>query len=331
MGAQTVGVTVRDMAAAFGTFANNGVYREARTFTKVYDSEGNLVIDNTQDTREILSKKTVDYMNYCLEGVVKSGSGTAAQLSNVTVYGKTGSTTSNRDRWFCGFTGYYTAAVWCGYREPEEIILVGNTSNPAARLFKKVMQPLHTGKSNIKLYDSSKFVEVEICLDSGLLATDACKHDIRADGSFSRIEKVKVYREDKPTKTCDVHVEVDYCSEGGACANEYCKLFAEENLTELSKVSLVKMTVQEFDELKKASKTGLTAEYTRNDYIYLVNKNGTDAAFNGFDNDINKNIDAPYQVCTKHTKEKWEEFVNALWPTIPGLPENPGDSGIIVG
>ena len=70
MGAQTLGVSVREMASAFGTFANNGVWREGRTFTKVYDRHGNLVLDNTQDNRQVLSEKTVNYMNYCLYDAV---------------------------------------------------------------------------------------------------------------------------------------------------------------------------------------------------------------------------------------------------------------------
>ena len=118
MGGLTSGVTVRSMSAAYATFANNGVYREARTFTKVYNNDGELILNNTQDSRQILSEKTVTYMNYCLRNVVTSGTGTSAQIDGQIVAGKTGSTTSNHDRWFCGYTDYYTAAVWCGYGKP---------------------------------------------------------------------------------------------------------------------------------------------------------------------------------------------------------------------
>ena len=52
--------TIRDVAAAYATFANEGVHREARTYTKVYDSMGNLVLDNTQNSEQILSSKTVN-------------------------------------------------------------------------------------------------------------------------------------------------------------------------------------------------------------------------------------------------------------------------------
>ena len=121
LGALTVGSTVREMSAAYGTFANNGIYREPRLYTKVYNSEGQLILDNTQDTRQIVSEKTVEYMNYCLYNAANSGTGGAAIFPGQTIAGKTGTTSSNRDRWFCGFTGYYTAAVWCGYNQPEQI------------------------------------------------------------------------------------------------------------------------------------------------------------------------------------------------------------------
>ena len=72
LGAQTIGVTVRDMSSAFAAFANDGLYRSGRTFTKVYDSKGNLIIDNVQEKEQILTKKTVDYMNYCLTAATKA-------------------------------------------------------------------------------------------------------------------------------------------------------------------------------------------------------------------------------------------------------------------
>ena len=161
MGAPTLGVTVRDMAEAFGTFANNGERRNGRTFTKVYDSDGNLVLDNTLESEEIVSPETVNYMNYCLNQAVLSGTGGEAYLNNMTVCGKTGTTASAKDRWFCGYTPYYTAAVWCGYDTPEVISMVKG-GNPAAQLWKKVMEPLHKGKANLPLYSTDDMVQVQV-------------------------------------------------------------------------------------------------------------------------------------------------------------------------
>ena len=73
MGALTYGVTVRDLTTAYATYTNHGVWRESRTYTVVYDSDGNVVLDNTQKTRQILSEKTVDYMNYMLWYAVNYG------------------------------------------------------------------------------------------------------------------------------------------------------------------------------------------------------------------------------------------------------------------
>ena len=163
LGGLSNGATVRDMASAYATFANQqekGVYREGRTYTKVYDSEGNLVIDNTQDSEKILSEKTVNYMNYCLDKAVAEGTGTMADFEGMDVCGKTGTTNSRKDHYFCGYTGYYTAAIWCGFEMPAEIQLVGNTKHPAGRLFKKVMEPLHEGLENIPLYDEDEMVRI---------------------------------------------------------------------------------------------------------------------------------------------------------------------------
>ncbi len=90
MGALTYGVTVRDLTTAYATYTNHGVWRESRTYTVVYDSDGNVVLDNTQKTRQILSEKTVDYMNYMLWYAVNYGTASPARLSNMSVAGKTG-------------------------------------------------------------------------------------------------------------------------------------------------------------------------------------------------------------------------------------------------
>lgn len=325
MGAQTWGVTVRDMAAAFATYANEGVYREARTFTKVFDSDGNLVIDNVQESEQIVSKKTVDYMNYCLVNATANGTGYEANLSyshGITTAGKTGTTTGNKARWYCGFTGYYTAAVWTGFDQPDSINAL-YVNNPAATLFKKVMGPLHSGKKNIALYDSSAMKGVTVCLDSGKLATDACKLDIRSD-TLSRLATSAVYAEDYPTEECDKHVLVDYCSCGGV-ANEYCKLFAEvDSSVTVEQKALVKLTADEIAEIYKAGQHGLVDAYLSNDWIYQINDDGTDGVFKGLNGKLQQSEDAPYLVCPEHTKAAWEAYQNSH-PTEPE-PSEPAET-----
>ena len=305
LGALTVGATVRDMSAAYATFANHGVYREARTYTKVYDSSGNLVLDNTQYSRQILSEKTVNYMNYCLYNAANNGTGGNAIFYGQNIAGKTGTTSSNKDRWFCGFTGHYTAAVWCGFDQPEQIRLYDG-SNPSAVLWRKVMQPIHKGLENRSLYDGRNFRSVTVCLDSGKLATEACRKDARG---ADRTASAYCYGEDIPRGSCDKHVLVDYCTTGGGVATEYCKLFGEEEdfTVKIEERSLVRLNQAEVDEIKAATRVGLYPMYSMDNYVWFVNGNAN-GEWHGFYGNANKDIKAPYLLCPVHTEEAWKEY-----------------------
>jgi len=310
LGGLTEGATVRDVASAYATFANKGVYRQGRTFTKVYDSKGKIVIDNTQVTEQIMQEKNTDYVNYCLRQAVRGGTGTAAQISGIDVCGKTGTTNSLKDRYFCGYTGYYTAAVWCGFEIPEQIQLVGNTTNPAIQLWTKVMKPLHQGKQNIEMVDLDKMVEVTVCLDSGKLATDACACDVRGD---VRTRSAYVYPQDVPAETCDKHIMVQYCYDKNGkptgAANQYCKKFAAVGMLKLENVALVKLQQAEIDEMLKASGYSVKKDFVNNKYVYLVDENDEPVVFHGFKNDINKNSSSNCVSCSKHTKKSWEAYL----------------------
>ena len=314
LGAQYRGVTVREMASAYATFANKGVYRTGRTWTKVYDRKGNVVLENAQESKEILSKKAVNYTNYCLTNAVQKGTGTSANFASGYVAGKTGTTSSKRDRWFCGYTSHYTAAVWCGFDTPDEINL---SYNPAVRLWRKVMEPIHKGLKNVKLYDSGKLKAVTVCLDSGKLATDACKSDIRGD----RTQTVSVYSEDRPSASCDKHVTLDYCVTGDGVATEYCKKFAGvDSAVSIVKKSLLKLTQKDITEILKAKNDGLNEMFLQDNYVYLVTEDGKDANFKGFKNNINSGISSPYKVCTKHTQASWNQHEsNSGGTTLPGV------------
>ena len=304
MGALTTGVTVRDMAVAYATFANKGVYREGRTYTKVYDSNGNLVLDNTQLTEQILSEKTVNYMNYCLTAAVEGGTGTAAQISGQTVAGKTGTTSSNRDRWFCGYTNYYTAAVWCGYQWPEVIKLTGDTSNPACRLFKKVLTPVHAGLERVKLYDSSNFRSYSMCLDSGKRASSGC----------TNVTSAMAYSGDVDVGYCDQHTSVHYCTAGGGVATEYCTLMGAST----SSYSLVKLDADEVKSIRSALGAGLTSGYPEESRVYY-----TSGSWHGYNGGLQPGSEEPYLVCPTHTAAAYQAYLDAQRPVFPEF----GDPG----
>ena len=322
MGALTVGATVREMAAAYATFANGGEFREARTYTKVYDSNGKLILDNTQDSRQILSEKTVTYMNYCLSNAVAGGTGYEARISGHEVAGKSGTTSSHRDRWFCGYTGYYTAAVWCGYDQPEVIKITSGENNPSAVLFKKVLNPLHKGKDKISLWSTKGMRNYTMCLDSFGYADDACSKDLRTHlFGTKRTATAYAFTGEGPEWGCSRHVLVDYCS-GGGVATKYCAMFAAEEGSdvEISERALLKMTPKQVEEVKRANGAGLVDAYVDNRYVYYVSEGGDPLNWHGFDGKANKNIDAPYVVCPVHTEEAWEKYQESIATEPPTEP-----------
>lgn len=222
LGGMVRGVTIRDLTAAYASIENKGTYREARTYTKVLDSDGNVVLDNTQSSNENMSEKTAYYLTYMMEETVKDGTGQEAQVPGIDTAGKTGTTSDDKDRWFAGYTGYYTGVVWCGYDQPQEVVLEDDSiENPASVLFNKVMTKVHEGKQNKAFEKPTSVIDVEVCQDSGNLVNDWCTKDIRGD----RTVTIQLDGSDVPTSYCSTHVETDICTAGDTLhvANDSCR------------------------------------------------------------------------------------------------------------
>ena len=210
------GLSTIEMAAAYSAFANNGVYNKPRTYLRVEDSEGNVILENESESHVAMKETTAYLMNKMLRTAVTSGTGSQANFSGMTIAGKTGTTSDNYDRYFVGYTPYYTAAVWVGYPKNARISYSGN---PAITLWKLIMEPLHEDLENKSFSKpESGLTTVTICKDSGLLATDACAADIRG----SRVTSVEVAVGSEPTEQCTLHELRNYCTEGKCLATENC-------------------------------------------------------------------------------------------------------------
>jgi penicillin-binding protein 1A len=109
-------VSVLDMTSSYAVLANHGYKTQAYGITRMTTLGGEKVfeIDPDAPRERILSETTVANMNFMLRGVVTGGTGRRADVPGVPVVGKSGTTSSYRDAWFCGFTGNYVAAVWFG-------------------------------------------------------------------------------------------------------------------------------------------------------------------------------------------------------------------------
>jgi len=230
LGGFTYGVYNRDMAAAYAAIANGGVYNEPKTYTKVLDSVGNVILDNASATQEvILSEDTCAVMTKLMQEVVTSGTGTALTLRRqVDCAGKTGTTQNDNDAYFCGYTPYYTAACWVGYDIPRSLsgFKEGQTRvTPALYLWDQVMTAVHQdiiAAGNVKNFanDLTKnLITRSYCRDSGLLAGPLCKSDPRG----SRVATGFYTTTNMPTRTCDRHVSVTYCADTNRVAGPKCE------------------------------------------------------------------------------------------------------------
>ena len=163
MGGLTRGVSTFEMAAAFATFPRGGMFTKATTVLEIRDANRNLVVDNHPDTKGVIKATTAYYINSMLSNAVTSGTGTAARISGQTLAGKTGTTQYTYDYWFCGYTSYYTGAVWTGY--PNSEVINYNYYNPSIPMWQKVMSILHEGKENAAFVVPGTLNSYSICRD----------------------------------------------------------------------------------------------------------------------------------------------------------------------
>ena len=203
LGGLTTGVSTFEMAGAYSVFPRNGIYIPPHLYTKVLDKDGNVVLEYDEAGTPTLSEDTCFYMNNMLEGVVQEGTGTRANISGMRCAGKTGTTTSKYDLWFCGYTPYYTASVWVGYDQSE---VIQSSSNPTTTLWKKVMSGLVEGKENKPFPQPQKeTVTATYCTKSGDLATSACTlAGCAATGTY--------LAGDAPTSYCSLHTTLKVCT-----------------------------------------------------------------------------------------------------------------------
>lgn len=216
LGQLTNGITTLEMAAAYVPFANGGSYYAPRTYTKVLDSDGKVLIEKEAKPAKAMSRKTTEYITYMLGNVVSSGTGTYAKLDRgMPAAAKTGTSNNDEDRWFVGYTPYYVGAAWFGYDNPKYI---SKSLSPALTVWKRVMNAAHKNLEVKNFEKSDEFKHVNICKYSGLLPSENCKLDPRGDAIIAGY----FHKDDIPKHTCDVHVKVEIDSSTSMLASQFC-------------------------------------------------------------------------------------------------------------
>lgn len=215
LGGITNGVTNLELTAAYATIANGGTYTKPRFYTKILDHDGNVLIDNTPQTHTVLKETTAWLLTNAMEDVLTTGTGRPAHFDGMAQAGKSGTTSSNRDALFAGYTPYYTCVVWGGYDDNAEL---SYTTYPKT-LWKSVMGRIH---ENLEYKDFEKpegITTATVCKKSGKLSiAGVCDGDPRG----SMVESEYFASGTVPKDYCDHHIRVTTDITTGGIAADTC-------------------------------------------------------------------------------------------------------------
>lgn len=222
IGGLAVGVSPLEMASAFSTFANKGIHMDSHSITKITNNSKETIFRWQNTYTVAYSEQSAAILTNMLEEVVKPTTttywinGTAygavnIQNGQIAVAGKTGTTSDYLDKWFCGYTPYYTASVWYGYdNKSAPVSLVSDEYGRALKLWNSVMNLVHENLEPKQfIMPSAGIVTREVCIYSGKLASELCTKDPR--GTKTVITEYFI-EGTEPTEECDTHQEVVVCA-----------------------------------------------------------------------------------------------------------------------
>ena len=236
LGGLTVGVTPYELNAAYAAIANQGTYVEPKLYTRVLDSDGNVLLDNTSPySRQVLKETTAFLLTSAMEDVVTKGTGTRAKFDGMSIAGKTGTSTKTVDVWFSGYTPYYTCTVWTGYDNNVGMSSssTNNEANISKLLWKAVMKQIHENLPNQQFPVPEGIVQMEVCSQSGKLPVPGfCDGYIVSEYFAEGTE---------PTESCDIHYEGELCAYDHLPASPECpfKTYGRAQLPLVEDASLI--------------------------------------------------------------------------------------------
>ncbi len=213
-------VTPIQMAAGYAMIANKGEYITPTFYTKVVDQNGTTIMEAKQEKTRVMSEQNAYIETSILTGTISQTGGTAhaynGYLGSMSVAGKTGTSDSAVDRWFCGFTPYYAAACWYGADDGYNYNGKGGTlsfggSNPASAIWFPTMKRINESKEATSFEKPDGIVQVKICKLTGKKATDSCTDTY-----------TEIFSKDNIPETCEGHTAVKICKETGLLATAYC-------------------------------------------------------------------------------------------------------------
>lgn len=238
LGGMTYGVSPLQMAAAYATFANEGVYNEPYVIRKIENSNGELIYQHETVSNTVMKDTTAYLVTDMLMSVTERGTGTNAQISNMEVASKTGTVqlpqteafagieSGNKDAWFAAYTPELTGVVWMGYDSdldengnPQYLQQIYGGKYPAA-IWKKVIGGASETASSTSFKVPEEITYVDIDTKSGLLPSDLTPSQFIQTEVFDSINV--------PTETSDIWRRVTICTVSGMAAGSNCSSTRQE-------------------------------------------------------------------------------------------------------
>lgn len=232
LGGITYGVYNSELTAAYAAIANGGVYTEPVYYTKVLDQNGQILLETEPETHTVIKNSTASLLTLAMEDTISGDTpwrshgiaptGELCEVPNMSIAGKSGSTTDHNDLWFVGYSPYVTCGIWSGY---DESVTLGSEGDYHKIIWQKVMAQIHEGKEDIGFEQSSDLEVATICSKSGQLAVKGvCDQD---DGCV-------VYEEyfahgTAPTTKCSRHVSYSICEVSHKLSTSWCPKNLVEN------------------------------------------------------------------------------------------------------
>lgn len=178
LGGTNGGVTTLESAAAYAVFGNGGLYYKPTFYTKVTDQKGNIVLEvKPKAQNAAFSQDTAMIMNKMLQNVIYGSQGTgtsvASSVSKMKLFGKTGTSSSDNDKWFVGGSPYYVVSSWCGYATMQK--MPSANLSIAKNQWSTVMRKIHKGLKAKDFPESAYVVDRYYCTKTGGLATEECE------------------------------------------------------------------------------------------------------------------------------------------------------------
>jgi len=214
LGGLTKGVTPVQMAAAYASLGNTGMYNKPHFISKIVNSKGITIYEFKPNSQRVMTVQTSWLMNNMLQTVVTAGTGTNAKIANVPTGGKTGTSEDMTDIWFCGITPVYSGAVWMGYDDQKYKMTNVYGGGLPAQMWRSMMQKAHQGVKAGSWPMPGNIVQIAVCNKSGKIPSALCPPD-----QVITEYCVKGY---EPTETCPGHQTVVLCKLTGKLATRNC-------------------------------------------------------------------------------------------------------------